>query len=230
MDYEKWAAETGPTALYARGLVLTEGAEALDVVAPAGAVTRLAVPDGADEHGLAHVLVGRTRAASGELVVHGLLLPEQREQVNRVATVVDLGRSATDAELETEIRDTARLTSSSHRAQREHVDRTVALVGELDAAIGPGSPHTMRAAVVQAAQAAAGGVATVVVAGLDDLLLAQDRYRAERLADALAERGLGVVLLLTHEDQPRGTWQPTRVRSPCERAEDESQEETVVHD
>ncbi len=76
-------------------------------------------------------------------------------------------------------------------------------MGELDAAIGPGSPHTMRSAVVQAAQAAAGEVATVVIAGLDDLLLAQDRYRAERLADALAARDIGVVLLLTHADQSR---------------------------
>ena len=43
----------------------------------------------------------------------------------------------------------------------------------------------------------------MVIVGLDDLLLAQDRYRAERLADALAERDIGVVLLLTHADQSR---------------------------
>ena len=51
-------------------------------------------------------------------------------------------------------RATARVTSLAPARTREHVDRTVALVGELDAAIGAGSPHTMRSAVVQAAQAA----------------------------------------------------------------------------
>ena len=226
---------TGPTALYARGLVLTEGADALDVVAPAGAVTRLVVPDGTDERrarprpgrpdprGLGRA--GRRRAAAARAARAG----QPGGHGGRPGSQRDATPSSRPA-----IRATARLSSSSRRAQREHVDRTVALVGELDAAIGPGSPHTMRSAVVEAAQAVAGGVATVVVAGLDDLLLAQDRYRAERLADALAARGIGVVLLLTHADHARdlatdGRPEPA-ARDEDQSREDESQEETKVHD
>jgi hypothetical protein len=48
---------------------------------------------------------------------------------------------------------------------------------------------------VEAAQALAQGVEVLVLTGLDDLLLADDRHRAERLAVALAVRGPAVVLL-----------------------------------
>jgi RND superfamily putative drug exporter len=209
--YEDWAADRTPTAVYAKDLVVARGAAPLDLVAPLGAVTRVAAPEAADERTLANVLVGRTLSSGGELVVDGLLLPEQREQVNRVASIVDLTGSATEAELEQRIRDTARLSSGSRRARREQVDRAVSLVGGLERAIGPGSPHTMRSALVDAALAVAGGVQMVVVTGMDDLLLDQDRDRTERLAEALAGHGLGVILLLTDADRGDTAVEPQAV-------------------
>jgi RND superfamily putative drug exporter len=228
--YEDWAADRTPTAVFASELVVAKGAQPLDIVAPLGEVTRVVAPKGADERTLANVLAGRTRPSGGELVVDGLLLPEQREQVNRVASVVDLTGSSTEAELEQRIRATARLSSGSRRARREQLDRTVALVGELERAIGPGSPHTMRSALVDAAQAVASGVRTVVITGLDALLLAQDRHRTERLADALAGHGLAVVLLLTHADETAAPTDPPGSRETDPREKQEKQEKRAVHD
>ncbi|GAA2126117.1 MMPL family transporter [Nocardioides bigeumensis] len=231
--YEDWAADRTPTAVFASELVVAKGAQPLDIVAPLGEVTRVVAPKGADERTLANVLAGRTRPSGGELVVDGLLLPEQREQVNRVASVVDLTGSSTEAELEQRIRATARLSSGSRRARREQLDRTVALVGELKRAIGSGSPHTMRSALVDAAQAVASGVRTVVITGLDALLLAQDRHRTERLADALAGHGLAVVLLLTHAGETAAPTDPpgSRETDPREKQEkQEKQEKRAVHD
>ena len=97
--YEEWEADAGPTAVYAQALVASPGAPPLDVVAPIGTVTRVTVPEGIDERWLAQVLTGRARPVSGELVVGGLLLPEQRERVNRTATVIDLADPASEDEL-----------------------------------------------------------------------------------------------------------------------------------
>ena len=169
---------------------------ALDVLAPPGAVTRVTVPDGVDERTLGHVLVGRTRHRAGELVVGGRLLPEQREEVNRLATLVELGLDQRDDDaVQQDLRATAQVASPLRRSRREHVDHTLALVSELGEAVGPAASRVLGPAVVQAAQALAHGVEVVVLTGLDDLLLSEDRQRAERLASALADRGVAVVLL-----------------------------------
>jgi RND superfamily putative drug exporter len=196
IDYEDWAAVTGPTALHARGLVLSAGGPALDVVAAPGEVTRLDVPDDVDERTLGHVLAGRTRHVGGELVVAGRLLPEQREEVNRLATLVELGRDQRDDDtVHRHLHATAKVASPRRHTRREHVDRALALAGELHDTVGSASSPTLGPAVVEAAQAVAHGVEVVVLTGLDDLLLADDRHLAERLAAAIADRGPAVVLL-----------------------------------
>ena len=224
VHYENWAAGPTPTAVYASALGRPRGAGPVDVVAPLGAVTRMVAPEGADERTLANVLVGRSPRRPASSSSTACCCPSSASRSIGVASVVDLAGTVTEAELEQHIRATARLSSGSRRAQREQLDRTVALVGELDAAIGPGSPHTMRSALVDAAQAVASGVRTVVITGLDELLLAQDRHRTERLADALAGRGLGVVLLLTHADESATPAEPPGS------LRDEPQEKRVVHD
>ena len=196
IDYEEWAAVAGPSAVHARGLTVHTGGPSLDVVARPGAVTRVTVPDGLDERTLGHVLVGRTRHQGGELVVSGRLLPEQREEVNRLATLVELGLDQRDVDaVQEDLRATARVATPLRRIRREHVDQTLALVSELSGAVGSAASRVLGPAVVQAAQALAHGVEVVVLTGLDDLLLAEDRQRAERLAAALAARGVAVVLL-----------------------------------
>jgi RND superfamily putative drug exporter len=196
IDYEDWAAVTGPTALHARGVVLSAGGPALDAVAAPGEVTRLDVPDDVDERTLGHVLAGRTRHVGGELVVAGRLLPEQREEVNRLATLVELGRDQRDDDtVHRHLHATAKVASPRRHTRREHVDRALALAGELHDTVGSASSPTLGPAVVEAAQAVAHGVEVVVLTGLDDLLLADDRHLAERLAAAIADRGPAVVLL-----------------------------------
>ncbi len=191
--YEEWAAGAGPTALLGRRVVAHEGDAAVDVVAPPGVVTHVQVPAEVDGRTLGHVLVGRTRAQGGELVVAGRLLPEQREEVNLAATLVELDGAAVT---EQTIRATARLTSRRRSIQREHVDHTLALAAELARLVGTGgSDTTLWPATLQSAQAVARGVELIVLTGTDDLPLPEDRQRAERLAAGLAELGPAVVLL-----------------------------------
>ncbi|QBR93832.1 MMPL family transporter [Nocardioides euryhalodurans] len=214
IDYEEWEAGTGRTSLLARQLVVREGGPPIDVIAPPGTVTEVRVPSGVDERTLGQVLVGRTPARGGELVVGGRLLPEQREEVNRAATLVELGRADPASVTEERIRATARLASSRRSVQREHVDRTLALAAELDAHVGPGGSAVLWPATVQAAQALARQVEVVVLSGRDDLLLADDRRRADRLAAALADRGAGVVLLRTAPDEYSEPHDHDGVRTP----------------
>ena len=202
IDYEEWQAGTGPTALLARNLVAHEGAPGVDVVASPGVVTQVQVPAGVDGHALGHVLVGRATAQGGELVVGGRLLPEQREEVNLVATLVELDRGDPAVVTEEAIRATARLTSRRRSTQRGHVDRTLALASELGTLVGSDDSRTLWPATVQAAQAVARDVELIALAGTDDLLLTEDRQRAERLAAELAELGPAVVLL--REPTPTG--------------------------
>ena len=88
IEYEKWEAANGAATLLALDLVVHEGGLPVQLAATPGRVNRLTVPEGVSVHDLGHVLVGRQRAHSGELVVEGRLLPEQREAVNRMATLI----------------------------------------------------------------------------------------------------------------------------------------------
>ncbi len=190
IHFETWQEGQGEVALLARDLVLYEGAEPLDLVAAPGAVTRMQVPASLDVRHVGYLLVGRETRFSGELVVGGLLLPEQREAVHRTATLIELDRVASAADLETRIRAQARLESFSGRQRREYVESTRLLVEELDA-----DATALRPAAVEAAMALVGDVRVVVLVGQHDLRESQDRVHAEWLAEDLAERGVAVVML-----------------------------------
>ena len=117
------------------------GAPRSTSAAPPGAVTRVDVPDGVDERALGHVLVGRARHVGGELVVAGRLLPEQREEVNRLATLVELGRDQRDEDdgAAARARHGAGGEPASDAPAASTSTAPSALVVELDDAVGPAS-------------------------------------------------------------------------------------------
>ncbi len=198
VEYEDWAAEHGEVALLARGLVVDDGDRPLHVRVPPGAVTHVRPGVGTGRR-LAYVLAGRQRPADGELVVCGLLLPEQREAVHRLATVIDLTGPIVPADLSETVRARARLVSFSVRQRSRFASRATTLVGELHAALGPvvdGARQStvVRVALVQAGLALAAGTELVVVVGADEVE-ARERAALDQLATELARRGTAVVLV-----------------------------------
>ena len=98
IDYEEWAAETGPTAR-ARPRARCSPRAPPRSTSPRrpGAVTRVVVPDGMDERQPRPRRWSAGPAAwAASWSSHGRLLPEQREEVNRLATLVELGRDQRD--------------------------------------------------------------------------------------------------------------------------------------
>ena len=86
--FDRWEHERGPTAVLAEDLVVRKGGAPLDVVAPMGRVTTVPVPREEDPRTLGHALVGRSPTRGGQVVVDGLLLPEQRQAVLRTAAFI----------------------------------------------------------------------------------------------------------------------------------------------
>ena len=127
--FETWQDGQGETAVMARDLRVHEGADAVQLAAAPGVVTRMSVPASLDSRRLGHVLVARATPWAGELVVGGLLLPEQRETVLRNATLIDLAEVLSDAQLASAVRSRARLEGVSRRRRREFVDRVRGLIG-----------------------------------------------------------------------------------------------------
>ena len=192
--FETWQDDRGETAVMARDLLVHEGAEPVQLAAAPGVVTRMPVPVTLDSRRLGHVLVGREARFDGELVVGGLLLPEQRETVLTNTTLVDLAAVSSDAELASLVRSRSRLEGVSRRRRREFVDRVREQIGAL---YGDG----LRTPVVHAAMALAGDVKVVVLAGMEDLADQRDRARARSLATDLAARGVAVVLLAPPDER-----------------------------
>ena len=90
--FDDYQAEHGPTTLLARDVVVPGNATPVQASAESGGgVDRLAVPDGEDPGAVGRVLAGRRPAAAGEVVVGGLLLPEQREAVIRRTALLEAG-------------------------------------------------------------------------------------------------------------------------------------------
>ncbi len=121
--FEHWSVEHGAVTLLAQGLVLREGAAPVELVARPGQVTRAEVPDPVL---LGLVLTGHARAYAGELVVDGLLLPEQRELVGERACLVLVGAGGeTDASAGSGHRfdDRAALVELSGRQRHEFARR-----------------------------------------------------------------------------------------------------------
>jgi RND superfamily putative drug exporter len=182
--FEEWSAEHGQVTLLARGVVVHEGDRPVDVVARPSSVTRLRAAG--DPTTMGRVLTGHQRAFAGELVVDGLLLPEQRELVGERAALVVVDPAAGGSpDL---VADRAALVPRRHRP--EFVRRTHELVDELSA--GSDSPGVQRA-VVEVALALASGADLVVLAGDD--LAAPEQARLEELASELGRNGLTVVAI-----------------------------------
>jgi len=182
----------------ARDLVVHEGDAPVQVSARPAEVTR--VSGGPD---LALVLSGRARPHDGKIVVDGLLLPEQREAVNRVATMVDLGGSGLSDTVAETVRERARLLSFSRRGRRSYAARAAALVDELSVAVGP-STGSLEAALVECALAMASHAEVLVLVGAE-ALDEPDRLRVEVLATEIARRGRTVVLVGQEATRPGGS-------------------------
>ena len=219
IEYEQWEAANGEASLLARDLVVHEGGPPVQLAATAGRVTRLTIADADDLRELGHVLVGRKLAFGGELVVEGQLLPEQRESVNRKATLIVLDRRDGPAgPVEDEVRARAHVALLSRRRRRAFVAKTFATMEELSAALsveptGHSRGETddevasLNAAIAEASLAIAGGATVFVLTSTDHLNGVRAREVADSLASELARRGL-TVILLGHE----GNRAPTHVQ------------------
>ncbi len=201
VDYEDWERTHGTAALVARDVAVRAGSTPVDVEALPAEVTPVAVPAEVDPVELALVLVGRQHAYDGELVVGGLLLPEQRELVHTTAAYVEVGRGGDERPVAEQVEVRARLTTGSGRRRSDFEDRALAWAADLQAAAGsvggrpgPVGRAATRAAVVEAAMAVAGGVGLLVLIeeGPESNVPAGT---AEALAVALAREGVTVVLL-----------------------------------
>jgi putative drug exporter of the RND superfamily len=189
--FSDWESAHGSTTLLARGLVVGDPAQPLQVVGSSGEVTRVVAPLDVDPRSLARVLAGRGGGYHGEVVVDGLLLPEQRELVVRRTALLELGPFETaPVPAERRLRERARLLG---RRRRPFADSVATLVDELQSAVDT-SDNRVAAAVLDAAMALAGGSDVYVLAGLEDLPEGP-RVQGEVLADQLAQRGQTVVLV-----------------------------------
>ncbi len=200
--YEDWEKTHGTSALVARDVVVAGHRTPVNLQAPPGVVTRLGVPEDLDPEELAMVLVGRLRPAAGELVVGGLLLPEQREAVLTSAAFVDVGRPRQDDRpLAEQVDDRARLAATTGRHRSDFASRGTAMMERLDDATaavtgqaGPVGRAVVGAAVVEAALAVAGGVRLLVLIE-EGPESAAPAGTAEALAQRLSEDGVTIVLL-----------------------------------
>jgi RND superfamily putative drug exporter len=196
LAFDDYQAEHGPTTLLASDLVVLGIATPVQVSAEAGTVNHLAVPDGADPGAVARVLAGRRPAAAGEVVVDGLLLPQQREAVIRRTALLELvSPDRSEGSVTDRVRDRVRLQTLSGRRRTELTERALLLVDELAAAAAPrGADGTVAAAVVDAALGLSSGVDVFVFSGLDGQT-DPDRRSAELLGEELARRGATVVVV-----------------------------------
>ena len=192
VEFETWESEHGAAAVLASGLVVRAGEGPLDLVARPAEVTTVR---GGRE--LGSLLAGRSRPAGGRLVVGGLLLPEQREAVNRLATMVDLA-APPPADPDATVTARTRLTSFSPRGRRAYAAQVRALVEELTAVLGR---DVLPSAVIESALAVAARAEVVVLVGLDDLT-PDEQHAADVLAGAVARHGLAVLVVGQHT-QPR---------------------------
>jgi hypothetical protein len=168
----------------------------MQVVARPARVARIRVPGGDDPRVWGRVLAGRRAAVGGELVVDGLLLPEQREAVIRRTSVLEVGEpDRSSGTVAARVRDRTRLRTLSGRRRQELADRALAIVDELAAATAPaGADGDLAPVVVDTALALAEGVDLFVLSGLDGQP-EPTRHAAGRLADELARRGATVLVV-----------------------------------
>jgi RND superfamily putative drug exporter len=202
IEFDDWEAAHGETTLLAKDLVLTDGADPVQFSVGPGVVNSLVVPDDATRLDLGLAMAGRRRTVSGELVVAGLLLPEQRELVSTTSTLIELDRGNLADNIDDQIEERARLASMSARRRRGYVQRTHDTVDQMRSVLDGEPTPVIRAAVVEAALAVQSGVRVIVLTGSEDLS-ERERDLAGALATDLAGRGLTVMLLERGSDDVR---------------------------
>ena len=195
--FDDWQAVHGLTTLLARDLVVSPGDPPLQLVALPGQVTVATVPTGVDPRALAQVLSGRLTAAGGEVVVDGLLLPEQGESVTQRVALIEIDDPGRSAPLAADrIRERTHLLAWSSAQRRELAAEMADLVDQLTLAIADGDRlgPELELAVLDAAMALAGGADLFVVSAPYGLS-GPARRSAAALARELAERGTTVISL-----------------------------------
>jgi RND superfamily putative drug exporter len=189
--FEQWVGEHGAVSLLARGLVVREGDAPVELAARPGHVSRL---EAADPEALALVLTGHARAYGGELVVDGLLLPEQRGVVGTRSCLVRVGDDAPAARADA-VEERAAVVALSPRERHRFVRRAGEAHEELAAVVGAqGGAHADRVPLVEVALALAAGADVFVLVGVDRLGQ-PERIRVDALAAELARRDLTVVAI-----------------------------------
>jgi putative drug exporter of the RND superfamily len=202
VEYEDWEKTHGTAALVARDLRVRASSTPVHLEATPTLVTSLAVPEDVDPVELALVLVGRQRPRGGELVVGGLLLPEQGGAVQASAAYVEVGRPGDDQRpLDEQVQERAQLTASSRRRRREFVavgtalaDNLARTAAEVEGHPGPLGRAAIRSAVVESALAVAGGARLLVLIeeGPESNVPAGT---ADALAQKLSHEGITAVVL-----------------------------------
>jgi RND superfamily putative drug exporter len=184
------------TVLLASDVVVEPGTAPVQLTARAGWVSHVVAPDDVDPVVLGRVLAGRRAAHGGELVVDGLLLPEQREAVLRRTALLELeGAEHTEGSLEDRVHDRVRLLTLSRRKRDELGASALALVDQLVAATAPqGARGALASAIVDAALGLCHDVDLFVLTGVESQD-EPDRDSAERLAGELGTRGATVVVV-----------------------------------
>jgi len=196
VEFQQWEANHGETALLVHDLVVRPGSEPVQLSVAPGRVVQVGVTDPVERQEVGLVLVGRGKPESGELVVGGLLLPEQRGAVHEVAVLLDVGPDApVVGDVEAAVEQRARLVSSSARHRAAFAAAALDVLEEMVAAAPAGAPASY---VVDAALGVAGGVRVVVLL-LDDEVAAD---AVEWLTSALGRHGVTSVVLAARGRPP----------------------------
>jgi RND superfamily putative drug exporter len=216
VDFQRWEAHHGETALLARELVVLPGSEPVQLSLAPGSVVQLGVIDPDERRALGLALVGRGKPVSGELVVGGCLLPEQRGSVQRISTLVEVAPDhRVVGDVEGPIARRAALVAASPQQRKQFVARARDVVEELATAASAGAPAGH---VVDAALAVAGGAQVVV-------LMATDGADAdvESLSAALGRLGVTVVVIggRVRPIQPVAVSPPVAASAPVAASEEE---------
>ncbi len=183
--FQRWEAHHGETALFADDLVVRPGTQPVQLSVAPGNVVHVGMPDPADRVLLGRALVGRGKPVSGELVVAGYLLPEQRGLVQRCSTMIEVAPLTPPPDAAAAIHERARLVATTRRGQRAFAAAAAEILTDIRDDSGRLSAH-----VVDAALAVASGARVVVLMAPEE-----GAGRLEWLGTALGRHGVTTVLL-----------------------------------
>ena len=186
--YDDYRAAHGQTTLLAQDLVVAPGATPVHVSARGRARSATSRCRTATTRGRwpGSWPVGVTPSA-GELVVDGLLVPEQREAVVRRTALLELtSPDRSEGSVEDRVHDRVRLEAMSGRRRGELTAQALGLVDELAAVATPqGADGSVASAVVEAALGLGNGVDVFVLSGLEG------QPEPDRRVRRAARRGAG---------------------------------------